>query len=103
MGVFVLNKIFFRKGLVSFGTIDDRNIFHLLPRIDGRFVDWNFIRSLDISTTTSETKTFSQMSNKTNEEVVLKSNDGKSYFDGKMLKETNEEMNLYQNSTIELR
>jgi hypothetical protein len=44
---------FSRKGLVAFGTVDDRNIFHLLPRIDGRFVDWKLLRSLDISTAKS--------------------------------------------------
>ena len=42
---------FCRKGLLAFGTVDDRNIFHLLPRIDGRFVDWKLLRSLDISNT----------------------------------------------------
>ena len=36
---------------MAFGTVDDRNIFHLLPRIDGRFVDWKLIRSLDVSKT----------------------------------------------------
>ena len=34
------------RGLVAFGIIDERNIFHLLPLRNGKFVDWEIIRSI---------------------------------------------------------
>ena len=35
-------------GLQTFGTVDERNVFHLLPKINERFVDWNLLRKLNI-------------------------------------------------------
>ena len=33
------------RGIVSFGTIDERNIFHLLPPLkNGKLIDWDTIR-----------------------------------------------------------
>ena len=32
------------RGLVAFGTIDDRNVFRLLPTIDGKLMNWNTLR-----------------------------------------------------------
>ena len=34
------------KGLVAFGTIDERNVFHLLPPLrNGKLIDWEILRS----------------------------------------------------------
>ena len=35
------------RGIVAFGTIDDRNIFHLLPPLkNGKLIDWDTIRQM---------------------------------------------------------
>ena len=37
------------KGLVAFGTIDERNVFHLLPPLrNGRLVDWEILRNASV-------------------------------------------------------
>ena len=34
------------KGLVAFGTIDERNVFHLLPPLrSGKLIDWDVLRN----------------------------------------------------------
>ena len=40
----------FRKGLVFFGTVDDRNVFNLLPAVGKRAVDWKLLRSINVET-----------------------------------------------------
>ena len=32
------------RGLVAFGTIDEQNVFHLLPLFKGKLLDWNTVR-----------------------------------------------------------
>ena len=35
------------RGIVAFGTIDERNIFHLLPPLkNGKLIDWDTIRQM---------------------------------------------------------
>ncbi len=35
------------RGIVAFGTVDDRNLFHLMPTIRGQAVTWNLLRKLN--------------------------------------------------------
>ena len=36
-------------GLVSFGTIDGENFFHLLPEVKGKKVDWKMLRDINVN------------------------------------------------------
>ena len=35
------------NGLQAFGTIDNRNVFHLLPKVSGTYPDWTLMRRLN--------------------------------------------------------
>ena len=38
------------KGLVAFGTIDDRNVFHLQPPLrNGKLIDWEILRNASVA------------------------------------------------------
>ena len=48
-GLVVMQNQEHHKGLVAFGTIDEHNIFHTLPAIDGQPVTWQLLRDRSIN------------------------------------------------------
>ena len=71
---------FIRKGLISFGTVDDLNVFNLVPRINGRFVDWNLLRSINVAET-SQSSTTSSSSTGNDGNVLNDANDTRTNFE----------------------